>query len=135
MKHVPPDQGLVMFDLAKAMSALENIVRVNSEKQTLILAGERAPRPGVTDSLAVGSGLAYADSRRRVTLVATPVTEPMLLVQGHEFISGLAPFTSNLVASLKYADRGSSYGGAYAYARTQQLSGAGARTAIIDTYA
>jgi hypothetical protein len=44
------------------MSALEPTVRVNSEKQTLILAGEPVPR-------------------RPLTIVATPVDDPFLLVR------------------------------------------------------
>jgi hypothetical protein len=67
------------------MSALENTVRVSSEKQTLILAGESVPQRGVI--------------------------------------------------SPRSADRGNSHGAAGAYARTQDLASASARSAIIDTYA
>ena len=72
------------------MSALENTVRVSSEKQTLILAGEPVPQ--------------------------------------------LTSLSRDLI-SLRSADRGNSYGAAGAYARTQQLAGGSARSAIIDTYA
>jgi hypothetical protein len=88
------------------MSALETAVRVNSEKQTLILAGESVPRQSALESLAGGRVLAYPDSRR--------------------------PFT---IVSISAGDRGNSYSAANAYARTQQLSGAILRRAIIDTYA
>jgi hypothetical protein len=99
------------------MSALETIVRVNSENQTLILAGEPV-------------------LRRPLTLVATPVTNPMLIAQGgFQDVSAEFTATQSLVPSSGFADRGSAYGAVNAYARTQQLSGGGARSAIIDTYA
>jgi hypothetical protein len=98
------------------MSALETTVRVNSEKQTLILAGEPVPR-------------------RPLTLVATPLGSPMLLVQ-----SGFQELGTELTAApqspaLRLAARGSANNGANSYARTQQLTSGGARPAIIDTYA
>jgi hypothetical protein len=98
------------------MSALETTVRVNSEKQTLILAGEPVPR-------------------RPLTIVATPMGDPLLIVQGgsEEPRSELTVSLRNLVPSPRFPDRGSAYGAANAYARTQELSSA--RTAIIDTYA
>jgi hypothetical protein len=100
------------------MSALEPTVRVNSEKQTLILAGEPVPR-------------------RPLTIVATPVDDPLLIV--HAGSEDLAPeltvLPRSLVQSPKFADRGSSFSGATAYARTQELSISSARAAIIDTYA
>ena len=72
------------------MSALENTVRVSSEKQTLILAGEPVPQ--------------------------------------------LTSLSRDLI-SPRSADRGNSHGAAGAYARTQELASASARSAIIDTYA
>jgi len=83
------------------MSALEPCVRVNSEKQTLILAGEVVPR-------------------RPLTIVATPIDEPLLI---------------DLAPSYGFADRGIASNAATAYARTQQLTAGNSRTAIIDTYA
>jgi hypothetical protein len=103
--------------LAKAMSALENTVRVSSEKQTLILAGESVPQQR---AVAGARSFAYIDSQRPLTIIATPVDDPRDLV------------------SPRSADRGNSYGAAGAYARTQQLaigSARSARSAIIDTYA
>jgi hypothetical protein len=99
------------------MSALETTLRVNSENQTLILAGEPVPR-------------------RPLTLVATPVAAPMLIVQGG-FQELSAEFTASqsLDSSNRFADRGSTYNAVSAYTRTQQLSVGSARTAIIDTYA
>jgi hypothetical protein len=70
------------------MSALENTVRVSSEKQTLILAGEPVPQRG---GIAGPRSFAYIDSQRPLTIIA--------------------------------------------YARTQELASASARSAIIDTYA
>jgi hypothetical protein len=100
------------------MSALELTVRVNSEKQTLILAGEAGPR-------------------RPLTIVATPVDDPRLIGHGssEEFSAELTVSPRHLVSSHRFADRGSAYSAANAYARTQELSGSSARTAIIDTYA
>lgn len=118
MYHVPPDPGLVRCCLAKAMSALDTPVRVSSEKQTLILAGESIPR-------------------RPLTIVATPVDNPSLITQvsSEEFNLGWGVLSRNLVASNRFADCGSAYSAANAYARTQELAVNSARTAIIDTYA
>jgi hypothetical protein len=99
------------------MSALQTTVRVNSENQTLILAGEAVPR-------------------RPLTLVATPVDDPKLIVQA-DFVDvrdSLA-LSRNLVASYRVVDRGSAFNAANAYARTQGLSVSSGHTAIIDTYA
>jgi hypothetical protein len=108
------------------MSALETTVRVNSERQTLILAGEPVPQVFVYGA---------SPSRRPLTLVATPVDDPMLIVQGgfHELSPQPTALPRNLVAS--FAERGGAYQAATAYARTQQLLAGSARTVIIDTYA
>jgi hypothetical protein len=100
------------------MSALETTLRVNSENQTLILAGEPVPR-------------------RPLTLVATPVASPMLIVQSdfQELSMELSASPQSLVPSGFAADRGSAYSAVSAYIRTQQLSVGSARSAIIDTYA
>jgi hypothetical protein len=105
------------------MSALENTVRVSSEKQTLILAGEPVPQRGV---IAGPRSFAYIDSQRPLTIIATPVDDPMLLE--------LTSLSRDLI-SPRSADRGNSHGAAGAYARTQELASASARSAIIDTYA
>jgi hypothetical protein len=99
------------------MSALETTVRVNSENQTLILAGEAVPR-------------------RPLTIIATPVDDPKLLIQSDfEGVSlNSTALPRNLVASYRI-DRGSAFNAANAYARTQGLSAGSAHTAIIDTYA
>jgi hypothetical protein len=100
------------------MSALETIVRVNPDRQTLILAGEAVPR-------------------RPLTIVATPVDNPLLITQGGADEPGpeVTVMPRTYVASQRFADRGNAYSAANAYARTQQLSAGSARTAIIDTYA
>jgi hypothetical protein len=95
-------------------------VRVNSENQTLILAGEPVPRRSLTESSPRGFAYTATASPRPLTLVATPIDEPMLI---------------ELVPSHGFADRGSAYNAADAYARTQQLSVGSSRPAIIDTYA
>ena len=102
------------------MSALETTVRVNSENQTLILAGEPVPRRSLTESNPRGFAYAATASARPLTVVATPIDDPMLI---------------DLVPSYGFADRGSAYNAADAYARTQQLAVGSSRTAIIDTYA
>ena len=93
-------------------------MRVNSEKQTLILAGEPVPR-------------------RPLTIVATPVEDPLLIVQGgsEDLSSELTVFPRNSVPSSRFIDRGTVYSPANAYARTQELSMSSTRAAIIDTYA
>jgi hypothetical protein len=100
------------------MSALEITVRVSSENQTLILAGEAVPR-------------------RPLTIVATPVDEPKLIIQGdfEDLSLDSTTLARNLVASYRVADRGSAFNAANAYARTQGLSAGTRHTAIIDTYA
>jgi hypothetical protein len=99
------------------MSALETTVRVNSERQTLILAGEPVPQ-------------------RPLTLVATPVADPKLIVQsGFQEVGPEFTLPQSLVQSYGFADGGTAYNAVSAYARTQQLSVASARSAIIDTYA
>jgi hypothetical protein len=110
------------------MSALETTVRVNSEKQTLILAGEPVPQ-----RFAYGG----SPSQRPLTLVATPVDDPRLIVQGgfEDLGTKLSPLPRNLVPSDRIAEHGNAYSAVTAYARTQQLSAANGRTAIIDTYA
>jgi hypothetical protein len=119
------------------MSALGTTVRVNSENQTLILAGEAVPRRSATESRARSVAYAAAPLRRPLTIVATPVDDPKLIIQG-EFAHVSVDITAlprNLVASYRLADGGSSSIAANAYARTQSLSVGSAHTAIIDTYA
>ncbi len=108
------------------MSALETTVRVNSEKQTLILAGEPVPQR-----------FSYnATPQRPLTVVATPVDDPLLISQPG--LDDLSPDVMNLpgylAPSALPAERGT-YGAVAAYARTQQLSAGNPRLAIIDTYA
>jgi hypothetical protein len=105
------------------MSALENAVRVSSEKQTLILAGEPAPPRGVVAAVRT---VPYLDSQRPLTIIATPVDDPMLLE--------LTSLSRDLVSRLS-ANRGNSHTAANAYARTQELARGSARSALIDTYA
>jgi hypothetical protein len=102
------------------MCALETTVRVNSENQTLILAGEPVPRRSLTESNPRGFAYTATASRRPLTIVATPIDDPLLI---------------DLVPSHGFADRGSASNAATAYARTQQLTAGNSRTAIIDTYA
>jgi hypothetical protein len=109
------------------MSALETTVRVSSEKQTLILAGEAIPRRGLSNS-ATDSGLLDASSRWPLTIVATPVDEPMLLIQQSDGPAGsaLMVHTRNPSPSANPAD---------AYVRTQALSSRRTRTPLVDIYA
>ena len=110
-------------------------MRVNSDKQTLILAGESIPRRDP------------AGSEPRLTIVATRADTTMLLAQRDpsqettgESTSPLMMLTptgnnNRLARSDLYTARGSAFSAADAYARTQDLSGNGTRTSIIDTYA
>jgi hypothetical protein len=109
------------------MSALETTVRVSSEKQTLILAGEVIPRRGLSNA-ASDSGLLDASSRRPLTIVATPVDEPMLLVQDSDGPAGSA-------LMLHARSPGTSASPADAYVRTQALSSRRTRTPLVDIYA
>jgi hypothetical protein len=120
-------------------------VRVNSDKQTLILAGEAAPRRDIASSSANGVGLSGGP---RLTIVATRADETMLLAQGdfaHETSTGAEDSTS-LLMTLRPSQseparpgslwaRGASFSAANEYAHTQDLSGYRSRTTIIDTYA
>ena len=93
-------------------------MRVSSEKQTLILAGEAAPRRPVT---------------RALTIVTTPADVTLLLAQGDE---ASRPEGRLLHAAPAFSFHGNiSYVAAGAYARTQALAGGNSRAAIIDTYA
>ena len=109
------------------MSALETTVRVSSEKQTLILAGEAIPRRGLSNSEA-RSGLLDASAQRPLTIVATPVEEPMLLIQESD-----EPAGSALMVHARNAS--SSANPADAYVRTQALSSRRTRTPLVDIYA
>jgi hypothetical protein len=95
------------------MSALETTVRVNSEKQTLILAGEPVPLRSTAQLAARGT----ASLQRPLTIVAMPVDEPMLIIDS-------TALPENFGGAINAAN---------AYACTQGLSRA--RNAIIDTYA
>lgn len=94
-------------------------MRVSSEKQTLILAGEAVPQRPLP---------------RPLTIVATPADVTLLLAQGDE-MSGSSERTLLHLAPAFSSHRNISYGAAGAYARTQALAGGNSRTAIIDTYA
>jgi hypothetical protein len=86
-------------------------VRISSEKQTLILAGESIPR---RDLARAGSPL---------TPVATRADDA-----GPSTRTGLSWFNQNTAVH-------SAFNAANAYARTQDLSALSARMPIIDTYA
>jgi hypothetical protein len=121
-------------------------VRVNSDKQTLILAGEAAPRRDVASSSANSNG--HSDGPR-LTIVATRADETMLLARrdfAHNSSAATENSTSLLLAPMpSHAKpsrtgyfsmmRSASFNAANEYARTQDFSAHGHRTAIIDTYA
>ena len=117
------------------MSALETTLRVNSENQTLILAGEAVPRRGAAELSARGFANPTTPLRRPLTLVATPVDEPKLIIQGEEDVTDSSAPPRSLLAAYRVVERGSAFNAANAYARTQSLSVSSAHTAIIDTYA
>jgi len=121
-------------------------VRVDSDKQTLILAGEATPRRGVGSRSANGVGLSDGP---RLTIVATRADETKLLAQGdfaHKAGAGTEDATSPLPtlttghskaarAGYLSTTRSASFNAANEYARTQDFSAYFSRTAIIDTYA
>jgi hypothetical protein len=100
----------------------ETTVRVNSEKQTLILAGEVVPQ---------------RNSPRPLTIVATPADITPLLAQGENASETFGNAQETLLhpAPASQSYRNIFHGAAGAYARTQALAGGNSRTAIIDTYA
>jgi hypothetical protein len=113
-------------------------VRVNSNKQTLILAGEPIPQRGAARS-----------EEPRLTIVATRADETLLLAQGDFSPKPFAVESNSSLMTVAMAKgqymlarsgyrpstRGASFSAANEYARTQDLPGNGSRTALIDTYA
>jgi hypothetical protein len=89
-------------------------MRVNSDKQTLILAGEAIPRRDAARSSA--SDLGLSDMGPRLTLS----TGGQNKLERSGYLSSA---------------RGSSFHAANEYARTQDFWGRGTRSTIIDTYA
>jgi hypothetical protein len=109
---------------------------VNSDKQTLILAGEAIPRRGVAHSAAGEPGL--SDLAPHLTIVATRADDTMLLAQGASSPSmTLSTDGHNELGRFGHVSsvRGFSSNAANEYARTQDSRGNGARSIFIDTYA
>jgi hypothetical protein len=100
------------------MSALETTVRVTSEKQTLILAGEEIPRRNLAD----------VNSSRPLTIVATRADETMLLMSDGAEAPGSALMPLSRTSALPPSP-------ANAYLRTQALTSRRARAHLVDTYA
>jgi hypothetical protein len=95
-------------------------VRVNSEKQTLILAGEALPQRALVGTRAGAESLAQiVRSQRPLTIVATPADDTLLLIHDNYAVTRRS-------RGINAADE---------YARTQELSGGSARKTLIDTYA
>ena len=119
-------------------------MRINSDKQTLILAGEATPRRDIASSSANGSRLSDGP---RLTIVATRADQTMLLAHGdfaHKTSTGTENSNSLLMPLMSSQSepvrpgllaRGASFNAANEYARTQDFSGYRSRTLIIDTYA
>lgn len=123
-------------------------MRVNSDKQTLILAGEAIPRRDAASSSA--SDLGLSDMGPRLTIVATRADNTLLLAHGAlaRKASTAADDSTSAVMTLSTGGRnklersgylssarGSSFHAANEYARTQDFWGHGTRSTIIDTYA
>jgi hypothetical protein len=123
-------------------------VRVNSDKQTLILAGEAIPRRDAASSSA--SGLGPSDTGPHLTIVATRADNTMLLAHGDFARKASAAADDSASAVMTHSTggqnklersgymssaRGSSFHAANEYARTQDFLGRGTRSTIIDTYA
>jgi hypothetical protein len=109
-------------------------VRVNSDKQTLILAGEAVPRRDAVGSAAGGPG--PPDLGPRLTIVATRADSTMLLAHGDSTSPSMTLLTGGLDHSgYQSSTRGFSFNAANEYARTQDFWGNGTRSSMIDTYA
>jgi hypothetical protein len=121
---------------------------VNSDKQTLILAGEAIPRRDVASSSA--SDLGLSDGEPRLTIVATRADNTMLLAHGdftrkasaaaEDSVSAVMTLSTGGQNKLERSGypssaRGSSFHAANEYARTQDFGGHGTRSTLIDTYA
>jgi hypothetical protein len=121
-------------------------VRVSSEKQTLILAGESIPPRAdagsqlkrVTMLLVQGE---YAPAQRTVTVESIPASAPAgagaqsALLAPAAAIDDTAGEEMSISLPAAPADYRGLSAGAAEYARTQSLSGGRARRQIIDTYA
>ena len=112
-------------------------MRVNSDKQTLILAGEAIPRRDAVSSATSDPGL--SDLGPRLTIVATRADNPMLLAHGDSGSPSMTLSTGsqNQLGRSSYLSsaRGFSFNAANEYARTQDFWGNGTRSTTIDTYA
>ena len=106
-------------------------VRVNSDKQTLILAGEAIPRRDAARSTASDFGL--SEMGPRLTMVATRADNTMLLAQG----DSASPSEASVALSTGGESKlhRSAFNAANEYARTQDFWGTGIRSPTIDTYA
>jgi hypothetical protein len=122
-------------------------VRVNSDKQTLILAGEAIPRRDAARLSA--SDLGLSDMGPPLTIVATRAGNTLSRYGAlARKTSTAADDSSSAVMTLSTSGqnklersgylssaRGPSFHAANAYARTQDFWGHGTRSTIIDTYA
>jgi hypothetical protein len=110
---------------------------VNSDKQTLILAGEAIPRRDAVSSLASNPGL--PDLGPRLTIVATRADDTMLLGHGDSTYPVMTSSSGsrNQLDHSSYLSsaRGFSFSAANEYARTQDFWSNGTRSTLIDTYA
>ena len=108
-------------------------MRVSSDKQTLILAGEPVPRRGTESASSTPGTTVQASRLQRITIIATRSDETTLLVQGEYAANSMPAAPSNCRAPALVASRGSSLGAAQ-YARMQNLAGAIAKKPVIDLY-
>jgi hypothetical protein len=121
---------------------------VNSDKQTLILAGEAIPRRDAASSSASDFGL--SDMGPRLTIVATRADNTMLLAHGDFARKASAAADDSTSAVMTHpagsqnklersgylsSARSFSFHAANEYARTQDFGDHDTRSTIIDTYA
>jgi hypothetical protein len=130
---------------------------VTSDKQTLILAGEPLPRRGVADAPETSS--TAGSQLQRLTIIATRSGDTTVFLQGEYAPNARAlsdswqsttPLVSSdtlqpqappplpapyVASSLPVSSIRGSSSGAAQYARTRDLSDAGTRASLIDTYA
>ncbi len=102
-------------------------MRVTSDRQTLILAGETPPRPSGTAVAASGQ------SSQRVTIISARVdavvTQDIYAADSYGSLPAIPP---EVHQAYVVSNRGSSSSAVSAYARSSDLS---ERTPLIDTYA
>jgi hypothetical protein len=123
------------------MSAFD--VKVNADKQTLILKGEPFPSPRFATGGSAANRPATGAQLQRVTMVlvqedyttGAPPESAVLPSAVLPSVVDVPVVASQALAPASHTTKRAPSSGAAQYARTQILSGAGPRSQLIDTYA